>query len=412
VFDIGRLGPLWLLVALLAAAVAVAMVTRRSAVPYTVGLVLFGLAVSIIGPGLALPITPDLLLAIVLPGLVFEAAFRTDVAVLRRSAGGIFLLAIPGVVVVATIVAVVLSAATRLSFTESFLVGAMVAATDPAAILATFRHLRVPTRLATIVEMESLVNDGTAIVLFALALETLRGGGSLGGSIVAFVISVIGSTILGVALGSLAARIVHSVDEHLTELTITVVLAYGTYLAADALSLSGVIATLLAAGTFGTRSRGGLTTRTIETIDFVWEFVAFLLTAGVFLLVGLAISPSTLVLAAAPIVWGVVAILAARAVVVYGLLGVPSAILARTRPAFAVPLPWLHVLFWAGLRGAVAVALALSIPADLPNRALIQGITFGIVLFTLIVQGSTAGLVVERSGAGRMADRAAESAPG
>jgi CPA1 family monovalent cation:H+ antiporter len=167
-----------------------------------------------------------------------------------------------------------------------------------------------------------------------------------------------------------------------------------------------VIATLLAAGTFGTMARDALTTRTIETIDVVWEFAAFLLTAAVFLLIGLAIAPSTLVLAALPIVWGVIAILVARAVVVYGLLGVSSAILARTgRLALAVPLSWLHVLFWAGLRGAVSVALALSIPADLPNRELIQGITFGIVLFTLIVQGSTAGMVVERSGAGQVVDR-------
>ncbi len=405
-FDVGSLAPLWLLVALLGAAVVVAIVTRRSNVPYTVGLVLLGLAIAIVGPAVELPIEPELLLAIVLPGLVFEAAFRTDVAVLRRSVGGILLLAIPGVVIVATIVAVVLSTATSLTFTESFLVGSMVAATDPAAVLAIFRHLRVPARLVTIVEMESLVNDGTGIVLFSLALEMLRGGGSVEGSIGTFLFSIGGSAVLGAVLGSAAARLVRRVHEHLTELTLTFVLAYGTYLLADALGLSGVIATLLAAGTFGTMARDALTTRTIETIDVVWEFAAFLLTAAVFLLIGLAIAPSTLVLAAAPIVWGVIAILVARAVVVYGLLGVSSALLARTgRLALAVPLSWLHVLFWAGLRGAVSVALALSIPADLPNRELIQGITFGIVLFTLIVQGSTAGMVVERSGAGQVVDR-------
>jgi len=391
---------MWLLVALLAAAIAVAIVTRRSAVPYTVGLVLFGLLVSLIGPAVAFPVSPKLLLAIVLPGLVFEAAFRTDLAIVRRSAGWIFLLAIPGVVVVATIVAALLSATTTLTFTESFLVGAMVAATDPAAIIATFRHVRVPIRLETIVEMESLVNDGTGIVLFAVALEMLEGGGSIGGSAVAFGVSLVGSAILGVGLGAAAARIVRGVDEHLTQLTITVVLAYGTYLVAEAAGLSGVITTLVAAGAFGTIARDDLTSRTRETIDVVWEFAAFLLTAAVFLLVGLAIRPSTLVLAAGPIVWGVIGILIARAVVVYGLLGIPSAMFARRgRPDLAVHRPWLHVLFWAGLRGAVSVALALSIPADVPNRELIQGVTFGIVLFTLIVQGSTAGWVVRRSGA-------------
>jgi monovalent cation:H+ antiporter, CPA1 family len=401
---IDDLAPLWLLVALVAAAVVVALVARRFALPYSVALVLFGLALSIAGPNVRLPISPELLLAIVLPGLVFEAAFRTNIEVLRPTAAGVLLLAIPGVVVVAAIVALVLSATSGLTFTEGFLVGAMVAATDPAAVLSTFRRARVPARLATMVEMESLVNDGTGIVLFALALEMLNGGGSLGGSVVGFVVSVVGSSVLGAVLGSAAARLVRGVDDHLTELAITVVLAYGTYLVADALGLSGVIATLLAAGVFGATARGGLTARATEAIDVVWEFAAFLLTAGVFLLVGLAIAPQTLVLAAAPIAWGIVAILVGRAIVVYGLLGMMSATVARlgdrrAPSAATIPRAWLHVLFWAGLRGAVSVALALSLPADLPNRGLLQGIVFGIVLFTLIVQGTTSGWVLRRTGA-------------
>ena len=397
------LAPLWLLVGLVAAAVAVALVARRFALPYSVALVLFGLGLAIIGPDVRLPVSPELLLAIVLPGLVFEAAFRTDVEVLRPAAAGVLLLAIPGVVVVAAIVAIVLSTTSGLTFTEAFLVGAMVAATDPAAVLSTFRRARVPARLATIVEMESLVNDGTGIVLFALALETLSGGGSLGGSIVGFVVSIVGSSVLGALLGGAAARLVRGVDDHLTELAITVVLAYGTYLIADAIALSGVIATLVAAGVFGATARAGLTARATEAIDVVWEFTAFLLTAGVFLLVGLAIAPQTLVLAAAPIAWGILAILVGRAVVVYGLLGSMSAAIARLGDrrgaSSAIPPAWLHVLFWAGLRGAVSVALALSLPADLPNRELLQGIVFGIVLFTLIVQGTTSGWVVRRTGA-------------
>jgi monovalent cation:H+ antiporter, CPA1 family len=408
VIHIDDLAPLWLLIALVAAAVAVAMVGHRFALPYSVVLVLFGLAVSIVGPDVSFPVSPELLLAIVLPGLVFEAAFRTDVEVLRPAAFGILLLAIPGVVIVAAIVAVVLSTTSGLSFTEAFLVGAMVAATDPAAILSTFRRVKVPARLATIVEMESLVNDGTGIVLFALALEMLAGGGSLGGSVAGFVASVVGSTILGAVLGAVAARLVRRVDDHLTELAITVVLAYGTYLVADAVGLSGVIATLLAAGVFGGTARPGLTPRAVEAVEVVWEFAAFLLTAGVFLLVGLAMAPETLIHAAGPIAWGVAAILAGRAIVVYGLVGGLTRAVSRLRarstigspPDPTLPTSWLHVLFWAGLRGAVSVALALSLPADLPNRDLLQGTVFGIVLFTLIVQGTTSGWVVRRTRAG------------
>jgi CPA1 family monovalent cation:H+ antiporter len=407
-----ELAPLALLVALLAAAVAVSLLSRRSDMPASVVFVLIGLGVSLLGLGVAVPVSPALLLAIVLPGLVFEAAFRTEVSILRPAAAAVLLLAVPGVLVVALIVAVVLSATTGLSLGEAFLVGAMVAATDAAAVLSTFRHLHVPPRLATTVEMESLVNDGTGIVLFAVAIDVLAGRASLDGAVVAFVASVIASCVVGAALGWLAARVIDRVNDHVIELTITVVLAYGTYLIATIAGFSGVIATLVAAGVFGARSRGRMTERSAESVDVVWELIAFVLTAFVFLLVGLAISGSSLVHAAGPIAWGIVAILLARAVVVYGLLGSSSRVVAsiaarrgmRTEDvgggAFRpLPTSWLHVLFWAGLRGAVSVALALSLPSDLPNRELLQGITFGIVLFTLLVQGTSAPWVVRRSGA-------------
>jgi len=369
----------------------------RRAIPPSVVLVLVGLAISLVGPNLSLPISPHLILAIVLPGLVFEAAFRTTLEVLRPAAAGVLLLAIPGVVVVAAIVAVVLAATTGLSLEEAFVVGAMVAATDPAAVLSTFRRVAVPHRLATTVEMESLVNDGTGIVLFAVALEMLTGGGSAGGAAVQFVVSIIASSGLGLVLGRAMAGLVGHVHHHITELALTGLLAYGAYLAADAVGFSGVIATLAAATVFGATGRGSLTKRTIETIDVVWEWVALLLTAAVFLLVGLSIAPQSILLG--------------RAVVVYLLLGGASQLVAwiggwRTESNASsgsrrnpIPLPWLHVLFWAGLRGAVSVALALSLPTDLPNRDLLQGITFGIVLFTLLVQGTTATWVVRRSGA-------------
>jgi CPA1 family monovalent cation:H+ antiporter len=397
------LAPLWLLVALLTASVAVAILTRRWALPSSVVLVIVGLAFALAAPTLhvpaALPVNPELLLAIVLPGLVFEAAFRTNLDVLRPTAAGFLLLGIPGVAVVAGIVTLILVATTSLSPGEAFVVGAMVAATDPAAVLSTFRHVPVPERLATTVEMESLVNDGTGIVLFALALELLAGQGSAGGALLAFVVVVGGSGLLGAALGLAAGRLVRHVDDHLVELSITIVLAYGTYLVAAGLGGSGVIATLVAASVFGAGAREALTERAREVIDVVWELVAFLLTAGVFVLVGVSIAPDSLVHAAGPIAAGIVAVLVARAVVVYGLLGGASSLYARARGGSGpFPLGWLHVLFWAGLRGAVSVALALSLPADLPNRELLQGITFGVVLFTLIVQGTTVSWVVRKAG--------------
>ena len=134
-----------------------------------------------------------------------------------------------------------------------------------------------------------------------------------------------------------------------------------------------------------------------DAIDTVWEFIAYLLTAVVFLLVGLAIPPARLLDSLGPIAWGIVAILVGRALVVYVLLGGASRLRSGPGLAERVPSGWLHVLFWAGLRGAVAVAMALSLPADIPQRALLQEITFGVVLFTLLVQGTTIGWVVDRA---------------
>jgi len=395
--DDAALAGIRVVIALLAAAVVVALVTRRLRVPYTVGLVVLGLAVGIVRPGAVVAITPSLVLAVLLPGLVFEAAFRIDIAELRPTVLGVMFLAIPGVLIVAVIVAMLLHQATGLAFSSAFLVGAMVAATDPAAVTATFKRLRAPERLATAVEAESLLNDGTGIVVFTIALAGTSGSGSLADGVVRFVLVIAGSAILGGLAGWLASHLLALSDDPLVELTISVVLAYGAYLVADAVGGSGIIATTVAGVTLGGYGRRhGLSIRAAESIDQVWEFIAFLLTALIFLLVGLAIDVGVLLSDIVPIAWAILATLAARALVVYVLLGGAARVVARGEKSI-VPLGWLHVLFWAGLRGAVSVALVLSLPVDLPDRALIAAIVYGVVLFTLLVQGSTADFVIGKA---------------
>ncbi len=402
-----------IVVALLAVAVVVALVTQRLHVPYTVGLVLVGLAIAVVRPESGVDITPGLVLAVLLPALIFEAAFRIDLAALRPSLLGVLFLAVPGVLIVALIIAEVLHATTGLGFTSAFIVGAIVAATDPAAVIATFKRLNAPPRLATAVEAESLLNDGTGIVLFTIALAASTGSGSIPESFVRFVVICLGSGILGAAAGWLATRLLRLTDDHLLELTMSVVLAYGAYLVADGLGGSGIIATTLAGVTLGSYGRRhGLSPKASESIDLVWEFLAFISTALIFLLVGLAIDLHLLVSSLVPIGWAIVAILLSRALVVYILVGGAARIAARRQADPAQPggddsngrgLPpgWLHVLFWAGLRGAVSVALVLSLPGDLADRDLIGAIAFGVVLFTLLVQGSTADWVIGRALAGR-----------
>ena len=401
-----------LFVALLAGAVAVAMLARRLSLPYSVGLVLVGLLLTRLSGELRIEITPALVLAVLLPGLIFEAALRTEFEELRPSFLGVVLLAVPGVVLGAWLVGLILSATTPLTFPAAFLVGAMVAATDPAAVIATFARMNSPRRLATFVEAESLLNDGTGVVLFTIGLAALTGDASAGEGALRFAVVVLGSAALGVAAGVLATRLMSLIDDHLIELTISVVLAYGTYLLADWLHLSGIIGTVLAGATLGSYGRThGLSREALSRIDDVWEFIAYLLTALIFLLLGAAISLDAVVAAIVPILWAIVAVLVARALVVYLLLGGVATAISRLsrrseppRSLRPIPTAWLHILFWAGLRGAVAVALALSLPADTPDRNLLQGITFGVVLFTLLVQGSTAGLLIQRLGVRRLAE--------
>jgi CPA1 family monovalent cation:H+ antiporter len=279
--------------------------------------------------------------------------------------------------------------------------------------------MNAPKRLTTFVEAESLLNDGTGVVLFMIGLTAITNRASVEEGVLTFVVVVIASVAVGIGAGLLATRLIALTDEHLVELTISVVLAYGSYLLADWLHLSGIIATVLAGATLGSYGRThGLSREALARIDDLWEFIAYLLTALIFLLLGAAISLDAVMAAIVPILWAVLAVVIGRAIVVYLLLGGASglvATLSRRSPAAStvrpVPLAWLHILFWAGLRGAVAVALALSLPPDTPDRDLLQGITFGVVLFTLLVQGSTAGPIIQRLGVRRQAGAAAAEHP-
>src|SRR3954447_24694651 len=381
-----------------------AMAARRIAVPYTVALVVIGLAIGIVRPSPEFEVTPDLVLLVLLPGLVFEAALHFDVLTLRRTFGGVIVLAAPGVVVTAAIVAAVLAVSTGLDPTLGFVVGAMVAATDPVAVIATFKAVRAPRTLATLVEAESVFNDATALVIFLVAIRAATGVVSPADVLLTLVGAVVVSAAIGLATGYVTSLLMARAHDHLVELTLSVAAAYGTYLLADAIHQSGIIATVVAGVVIGLSVRGASAEPRVaaasdnEPLDVVWEFIAFLLTALVFLLVGLAIDFTRLGATLPWILWGIVAVLVARVVVVYVLLGGYAAIAGIRAGRRRVPVGWLHVLFWAGLRGAVAVAMALSLPVDFPQRELLQEITFGVVLFTLFAQGTTVEWLIRRVG--------------
>lgn len=387
-----------LFVGLLAVAVVVAVVTGRLSIPYSVALVVAGLAISLVGPIAQLHVGSDLILAVLIPGLVFEAAYKIHLQELRRTFTAVAVLAVPGVAVTAAVVAEIVSRSTGLDRGLAFLMGAIVCATDPVAVVAIFRQLRAPAKLATVVEAESLLNDGTGVVLFTIALAAVSRPVGLGEALGTFILAVVVSVILGIATGYVAVRVMRVAGDHLVEVMVSVVAAYGTYLLAETLHQSGIIATVVAGIVIGNPgARYALSARTTESLDLVWEVLAFLLTALTFLLIGVVITPRELVAAIPVIVAGYVAITAARALVVYGIIGGGQRILSPG-PDRRLPTAYLHVMFWAGLRGAIAVALVLALPADLPSHDLVAGGVYGIVLITLLVQGTTSGWLIRRTG--------------
>jgi CPA1 family monovalent cation:H+ antiporter len=239
-------------------------------------------------------------------------------------------------------------------------------------------------------------NDGTAIVLFTVALAALSGGTSIVSAAVSLVVTVSFSVLIGVVAGAIGGRAIALSDDHLVELSITLVLAYGTYMLADGFHLSGIIATVVAAITFGIFARrGAMTDRAQEAVDTVWEFAAYLLSALLFVLIGLVINVGALGQAVVPIGSGVIGVVVSRMLIVYGLVGGVARVVRR--PAGGLDTGWLHVMTAAGMRGAVSVALALSLPANVPERELLVAITFGITLFTLVVQGLALDPIVRRS---------------
>lgn len=374
------------LLGLLLVASATAVVTKWIPIPYSVALVIAGLLIGISGIVPPITMTPELVLLIFLPALLFEASWNLDIKALRRDWRSISALATVGVIFCMCAVAGVLHLTGEIDLKMSLLFGAMVAATDPVSVIALFRQMGVDERLTMILEGESLFNDGTAVVLFKIVLAAVltQQPFSLANTVGSFVFVVFGGILLGAALGFLASKITRAFDDHLLEITLTVVTAYGAYLVAEQLRVSAIMAVVVAGivvGNYG--SRTGMSESTRMAVNSFWEYAAFLVNSLLFLLIGLQVNWSLLWKHSHIIGFGVLAVFVARALVVYGICPFVS---TRRKP---IPIAWRHVMFWGGLRGALVMALALSLPMAFPERETIINMTFGVVLFTLLVPGLT-----------------------
>src|SRR6266576_135897 len=342
---------IWLLII----ASGVAVVAMRLRMPYTVALVLGGLALGTLSSRILdrfyagqRPdwLTPEVILFFFLPALLFEGSIKINFRHLRQNLTPILLLANVGTLVAALVTSYVLHWTIGLPILTALLFGAAISATDPISVLSIFKGMAVTKRLALLVEAESLLNDGTAAVLFQI-----------------FVAAVLSREI---------------------QIALTTILAYGSYLIASHLHLSGVIATVVAGIAAGNMTaKTGMSAQTRLALWSFWEYAAFIINSIVFLLIGIEVRIAELIRSWPEILLAVAAVLLGRVLCVYGMIPIAN------RFAEKISLRWQHVLVWGGLHGSLSLALVLSLDSGFPDRGRILVLTFGVVAFSIIVQGLT-----------------------
>jgi monovalent cation:H+ antiporter, CPA1 family len=371
----------WALLLLISAVVA--MLTRRLRLPYSVGLVAAGIVIALLPFFPDVRLTKELLFSVLLPPLIFEAAYYLNWSLLRKDLPVVLVLATLGVVFSAGVTAAGMHYFANWQWFSALIFGVLIAATDPVSVIATFKEAKAHGRLLLLVESESLFNDGTAAVFFAICLEL-----ALGRTLTplemttTLILTVAGSLLCGAIVAGLALLLTGHTEDHLVEITFTTVAAYGSFLLAEHLHLSGVLATLTAGLVMG-GSTSAISERGREAVQAFWEYAAFVANSLVFLLIGMREARQNFFAGWASLGAAIVVVTVARAIAVY------PCCLFFAWSGLRVSLRHQHVLFWGGLRGALALALALALPDDVPQRESIVTVSFAVVAFSVFVQGLT-----------------------
>jgi Na+:H+ antiporter len=380
---------IWLLIA----ASIIAVIAIRSRIPYTVALVLGGLALG----SLRLPIlqsiyqvhrpdwlTPDVILIFFLPILLFEGSLKINLRQFIENLVPILILATLGVVVTTLVAGYLVFWLVGLPLLTALLFGAVVSATDPIAVLSITKEMAVSNRLSLLLEGESLFNDGTAVALFQILLAgMITGSFSLTAGVRVFIQSVLGGAMVGLVLGYIASKVTARIDEPQIEITLTTIVAYSSYLLAHHFNASGVIATVVAGLMVGNLGTKGMSPRTRVALWSFWEYASFAINSILFLLVGMEVRIADLADDWRAVGLAIGAVLLGRVFGVYGLTFLANLFSRK------VLLRWQHVLVWGGLHGALSLALALSLGPNLVGHERILTWTFGVVAFSIVVQGLT-----------------------
>jgi monovalent cation:H+ antiporter, CPA1 family len=379
------------LIILLLVATGVALLSRRFHIPYVAGLVMAGLAIAGVLPR-RVGLDSALILNLFLPILLFEAAINTDISRLRSTVKPIALLAGPGVLISSGITATILKFALGLSWMPALLTGVILAITDTVSVIAVFQEVSVPSRLSTIVEGESLFNDGMALVLFGLLLQAHKTGSvTLADGLGRFFIVIVGGSLLGLVLGYLSAALFSQSDDPLTGILLTVAVALGAFQAAELIGVSGVVAVVIAGLIVG---NAGLSRRVPAsgrvTLYSFWEYAGFTVNTLIFLLIGLELDVPMLWNTLPNVLLAIAAYQIGRVLAVYPLLAIANWF---DRP---IPIRWQHVLFLANIKGSLSMALALSLPTTLTGRGDLIALVYGTVLLSLLGQGLSLSWLVKQ----------------
>jgi CPA1 family monovalent cation:H+ antiporter len=379
---------------ILIVACIVAMITRRIGLPYSVGLVLAGMALSFAPVTTDFTLSSELILQVFLPPLVFEGALQLGWKRFRKELPVTLTLAVVGVVASAALIASGMHYFVGWSWIGAAFFGTLIAATDPVSVIAAFREQKAEPRIRMVVESESLLNDGIAAVGFTLLLAIAAG---LEPTVSSVSVELLRKVAVGVLGGAAVAGgvllLAGRTTDHLVEITLTTVAAYGSYLLAEHWGGSGVLASLTAGLIVGNLGwMGSISDEGRSHVLNFWDYAAFLVNSFVFILIGFHEGKMPMRVFLPQAALAIVIVLVARALIVYPLS------LPFRRTNLRLPAPCLHVLFWGGLRGALALALALSVPASVAEQTNIIVVAFAVVAFSVLVQGTTMPILLNRLG--------------
>lgn len=371
------------LILLVASVVAIA--SRKVRLPYSVGLVAAGILLAIAPTNIGIPLSPDAIFTVLLPPLIFEAALQIQWTPFRRDLPVILFLAFVGVAVAAAFVAAGMHFLIGWRWPGAMMFGVLIAATDPVSVIAAFKEMKVAPRLSLLVEAESLLNDGTAAVGFTV-LVAVAGGSAVDPSAIVglFAWKVLGGVIVGGGIAGGLLLLAGRTEDHLVEITLTTIAAYGSFLIAEHFEASGVLASLTAGMVVGNLGwRGYISQSGHSHVLSFWEYAAFLANSLVFILIGLHEAHESHRLLTRTAVAAILLVLLGRVAAIYLLCPIFS------RSRLAVDRSYQHVLVWGGLRGALALVLTLALPDTVAEREVIITATFAVVAFSIFVQGLT-----------------------